>query len=217
MNTARTPGQRAGLTRAAVLAAARTLLTDGGADALTMRALARRLAVAPNALYSHVGSKTQLLDDLLDDLLASVQAPDPDALDPVAGLAALMASTYTVLTAHPNLVPAYLARQGARGPNAVRLGDLMDTLLTRTGVTGAATAQARRVLIVHTIGFAAFATSAAGTDRPIPPEESRQNFAQSLQWLLTGITHAMTHPAPAAADRPPRRCDDQDPHPASTT
>jgi AcrR family transcriptional regulator len=42
-----------------------------------MRTLARRLGVAPNAVYSHVASKADLLDALLDDLLAEVTPPDP--------------------------------------------------------------------------------------------------------------------------------------------
>ena len=78
----RSPGQRAGLTYAAVLAAARELLAEGGLPALSMRSLANRLGVAPNALYSHVGSKTALLDDLLDDLLALVAAPNPHDAGP---------------------------------------------------------------------------------------------------------------------------------------
>ncbi|MBD0283747.1 MAG: helix-turn-helix transcriptional regulator, partial [Thermoleophilaceae bacterium] len=61
MNGARAPGQRAGLSRDRVLAAAHELLADGGLDALTMRALAERLGVRPNALYSHVASKTELI------------------------------------------------------------------------------------------------------------------------------------------------------------
>ncbi len=68
MDSVRGPGQRAGLSQPAVLAAARELLATAGVDGLTMRALARRLDVAPNALYSHVRSKTDLLDALLDDL-----------------------------------------------------------------------------------------------------------------------------------------------------
>jgi len=183
----RQPGQRAGLTHAAVLAAARELLAAGGAEALTMRALARRLEVAPNALYSHVESKTRLLDELLDDLLAAVEAPRAEVGDPVAGLLALMTSTYDVLTAHPDLVPLFLARQGARGPNAIRLGELMDALLARLGASGSAGAQARRVLIVHTIGFAAFATTGAADDRPVPPDEMRRSFADGIGWLLDGI------------------------------
>ena len=194
MSKGRGPGQRAGLTREAVLAAAREQLTEGGLDGLTMRALARRLAVAPNALYSHVSGKTGLVDELLDELLASVRTPDGDVDDPVAGLTEVMASTYAVLTAHPDVVPLYLARQGARGPNAVRLGEVMDVLLVRAGVTGPAVAEARRVLIIHTIGSAAFATSAPDDERPIPADESRRSFAQSLRWLLTGIARPEPDP-----------------------
>jgi AcrR family transcriptional regulator len=184
--TARGPGQRAGLTRPAVLAAAQELLAADGVDRLTMRALARRLDVAPNALYSHVGGKTELLDDLLDDLLAGVDAPPPDVPDPVAGVAAVMTSAYEVLVAHPDLVPLALARQGARGPNAVRLGEVTDALLARAGVPGAAVPLARRVLIVHTIGFAAFAAG-PGEAPVLPAEETRRSFARGLDWLLTGI------------------------------
>lgn len=196
METSRGPGQRAGLSRTAVLAAARELCAQGGSEAITMRALARRLQVAPNALYSHVPSKTVLLDDLLDELLASVEVPAPDVADPVAGLHALMSSTYNILTARPDLVPLYLARQGARGGNAVRLGEITDALLARAGVEPAAVAQARRVLIVHTIGSAAFATGspvASGRsvspepNRPIPAQQTRNSFRLSLGWLLAGI------------------------------
>jgi AcrR family transcriptional regulator len=190
----RGPGQRAGLTRAAVLAAAAELLAQGGSDAITMRALARRLQVAPNALYSHVPSKTALFDELLDDLLAGVETPARDVADPLAGLHALMSSSYDVLTAHPDLVPLYLARQGARGPHAMRLGEITDALLARAGVETAAIRLARRVLIVHTIGSAAFATGGAAgrtdrseTDRPLRPQQVRDSFHLSLRWLLTGI------------------------------
>lgn len=155
-----------------------------------MRALAPRLGVAPNALYSHVENKAQLLDDLLDDVLSLIEVPDQNVGDPLEGLSRLMSSTYTVLTSHPDLVPLFLARQGARGENAVRLGETMDTFLVRAGITGKAASEARRVLIVHTIGFAAFHTGGAvvdDVDRPIPVRESRGNFSKSLGWLLAGI------------------------------
>jgi TetR/AcrR family tetracycline transcriptional repressor len=176
-----------------VLRAARELLAEGGIDALSMRALAGRLQVAPNAIYSHVESKTGLLDELLDDTLADVQAPPATARDPVAAIARLMTSTYDVLVSRPDLVALYLSRQGARGPNAIRLGERMDALLVRAGVSGTATAEARRVLIVHTIGFAAFTTGAAidpDPARPISATESRRSFERGLRWLLAGIVDA---------------------------
>ena len=191
MKSERGPGQRAGLTRAGVIAAARALLEEQGADAVTMRALAKTLGVAPNALYSYVESRTQLLDEILDDLLGSIAEPRSDSDQPVDEIAALMKRTYTLLTSHPNLVPVFLARQGARGPNAVGLGAGMDELLRAAGLRGKRIADARRVLIIHTIGSAAFATagpvSAEGA-RPMSPDASYRSFTQSLQWLLAGIT-----------------------------
>jgi len=179
----RGPGQRAGLTRAAVLDTAHALLAEEGLEALSMRALARRLGVAPNALYSHVPGKTELVDALLDDRLSLVEEPVADAPDPIEALAALMTSTYEVLLTRPDLVPLYLSRQGSRGPNAVRLGVTMDALLARLGLAVDAVPPARRALILHAIGGAAF----AGADGPVPAETARADFARSLRWLLDGI------------------------------
>jgi AcrR family transcriptional regulator len=190
MKRRRTPGQRAGLSRAQVLDATHRLLAEHGLDGLTMRTLAERLEVAPNALYSHVTSKTALIDAVLDDVLAEVEAPAPGVGDPSAGLHDLMISTYQVLLVHRDLVPAYLARQGARGPNAQRLGEIMLELLDRAGVSGARAPEAMRVLIVYTIGFAAFATRPpidAGASGPVPGEELTGNFVCGLRWLLAGI------------------------------
>lgn len=190
MQQARAPGQRAGLTRAQVVATARELLGEGGLDGLTMRGLAQRLGVSPNALYSYVASKTTLIDDVLDDVLAEVKAPDPAVRELSVGLRALMASTHQVLLAHPDLVALYLARQGARGPNAQHLGEIVLAFLARAGVTGARAREALRVLIVYTIGFAAFATRVPlmpGDDAPVSTMELAENFDSGLRWLLTGI------------------------------
>jgi AcrR family transcriptional regulator len=162
-----------------VLAAARELVRTGE---LSMRTLARRLDVAPNALYSHVKDKTDLLDQLLDDTLSAVAAPA--GRPPRAGVETMMTSTYDTLTAHPELVLLFLQRQGARGPHAVALGEVLDDQLGRLGV--ADVTAARRVLIVHAIGFAAFATTGEDGD----PTATRAGFVRSLGWLLDGMTKA---------------------------
>lgn len=190
MEGKRTPGQRAGLTRDAVLTAAHEVLAKHGVDGLSMRAIARRLGVAPNALYSHVPNRTALVDELLDDVLGGVDAP-ADAPEPTAGLRRIMESTYAVLVEHPGLVPLYLARQGARGPNAQRLGGIMLDLLADAGRTGPSAREARGVLIVYTIGYAALATGSSGdlgADRPLSADQVSGNFEAGLQWLLAGIT-----------------------------
>ncbi|MEJ3658402.1 helix-turn-helix domain-containing protein [Actinomycetes bacterium KLBMP 9759] len=183
----RHPGQRAGLTKEQVVAAANDVLADGGFGALTMRAVAERLAVAPNALYSHIANKTELVDEVLDATLGEIPAPATDDVETV--LREIMAETFTALLRHPDLMPAFLARQGSRGPHARRLGDVMAAALGRVGITGSDAVEARRVLIVYTIGFAAFA--AGPPDRnPVPPDELRRNFASGLRWLLAGILSA---------------------------
>lgn len=184
MRSSRGPGQRAGLSRDRVLDAATDLLAERGT--VTMRAVAQQLGVAPNALYSHVADKTELVDGVLDRVLAQVEAPQPDpAGDPGGALHRLMTSTHDVLLRHPQLVPAFLARQGARGENAQRLGAVMLEHLAAAGITGDAAREALRVLIVYTIGFAAF--DGAPDERPLARPDLQATFDRGLRWLITGI------------------------------
>lgn len=188
----RGPGQRAGLGREQVLAAARALVADRGSAGLTMRGVAGRLGVAPNALYSHVADKTELLDLVLDDVLAAVPLPDEEAVvaDPLGAVRDLMTASYDVLVAHADLMPAFLARHGARGSHAQRLGERTLEALARAGVAGQRGRDAMRVLIVNTIGFAAFATE----DGPLAADDVRANHRAALDWLLAGISASVTDP-----------------------
>ena len=62
---------------------------------------------------------------------------------------------------------------------------------------GAAARKALRVLIVYTIGFAAFAThppaSDSTADQPLTSADLRANFTDGLRWLLTGIVAGPAH------------------------
>ena len=190
MSTARGPGQRAGLDTDQVLAAARAVLREDGIDALSLRAVARRLGVAPNTLYSHVAGKDGLLDLVLDDVLGEVALPSEEDLrrDPWGVVRAIMLDSYDVLLAHSGLVPAYLDRQGARGVQARRLGVVTMRALVTAGLDEAAAREAMRVLIVNTVGFAAFSARPQGAGaRVIGADELRRNFESGLDWLLAGI------------------------------
>jgi AcrR family transcriptional regulator len=194
VSSARRPGQRAGLTRAQVLDAARGLLAENGLEAVTMRGLAQRLGVSPNALYSHVSSKTALVDEILDDALGTVDTPDAENAEPITGLHILMTSSYRTLLEHADLIPLYLARQGARGPNAQRLGDVAVSLLARRGVSETRAREALHVLIVYTIGSAAFSARAPiATNEETTQAAGRHaaRFDQGLRWLLAGIDAAL--------------------------
>ena len=190
MSTSRGPGQRAGLDTLQVLAAARAVLREDGVQALSLRAVARRLGVAPNTLYSHVAGKEDLLDLVLDDVLGGVAVPAEEEVrrDPWGAVRAIMLDSYDVLLAHPGLVPAYLDRQGARGVQARRLGVVTMRALVTAGLDEAAAREAMRVLIVNTVGFAAFSARPEGAGAGvIRADELRRNFENGLGWLLAGI------------------------------
>jgi AcrR family transcriptional regulator len=187
MPHSRGPGQRAGLSREAVVGAARAALAERGYAGLTMRGLAARLEVAPNALYSHVGDKAELLDLVLDDVLAEVTVPDDTAVrkDPIAAVRAIMTASFDVLLRHTDLMPHFLARQGARGANAARLGEVTLDALERAGVGPTDAREALRVLIVTTVGFAAFAPAGG----PVPAEDIRASYLRALEWLLASAVN----------------------------
>jgi AcrR family transcriptional regulator len=206
-------GQRAGLSRGSVLEAARRVADEQGVDRLTMRRLAAELGVMPNALYTYFPDKEALLDALLDDLLAGVEAGDPTEGDWRDGLVRVMDSTRRLLLTHPQLASAFIARPGL-GPNAVRLGEISLELLGRGGLEGERAVEALRVLLVYSLGFAVFqaprvqgdtsgrsaraeATFAGLTEEGYPrmrrlagelagPTTDGQ-FHTGLRWLLDGI------------------------------
>ena len=205
----RSPGQRAGLTREAVIAASRRIADRDGLERLSMRALAAELGVMPNAIYSHVGSKGELLDALLDSLLGEIQAPETDGWRDA--LIEIMDASRRLLVEHPSLIPEFLSRP-TRGPNALRLGELCIDLLARGGVKGELAVQAFRSLLVHALGFAAYeAPRLQDPDREARVERSvelfssspnpdvrkvaaelsqmpgREEFLSSLDWMIDGV------------------------------
>jgi TetR/AcrR family tetracycline transcriptional repressor len=189
MTSARTPGERAGLSLPAIVIAARGSLAERGVRGLSMRAVADRLGVAPNALYSHVESKAALVDAVLEDLLGEIPLPDPD-LTPRGGLIAIMRDSFDALVKHPEVVALTLARQGSGGPNAWRLGDRMLELFSDAGIPDAAARDGLRIVLVHLMGCAAFATQydrELGTAPPHAVESVRADYLRSLDWLLDGI------------------------------
>ncbi|MEZ5096070.1 MAG: TetR/AcrR family transcriptional regulator [Nocardioides sp.] len=65
------------LSRPVVVAAAVALADAEGLDAVSMRRLAERLGVVPMALYKHVADKDDLVDAMVDQLIAELDPPPP--------------------------------------------------------------------------------------------------------------------------------------------
>lgn len=69
------PEKRTRLTRDRVLQVAIALADEIGTDALTMRRLAEQLGVVPMALYKHVANREELLDGMVDAVVAEIPVP----------------------------------------------------------------------------------------------------------------------------------------------
>lgn len=88
-----------GITREGIVAAALDVLDEGGADAVTVRAVAQRLDVKAPALYWHVRNKQELLDEMGTEIQRRVQQafqPDrhSDWRDGLAGYARTLRHEY---------------------------------------------------------------------------------------------------------------------------
>ncbi|CAN7194313.1 TetR/AcrR family transcriptional regulator [Arthrobacter sp. LjRoot14] len=71
--------RRIPLNRDRVLTAAVVLADEAGIESLSMRRLAQELGVVPMALYKHVANKEELLDGMVDVLVAEIDPPVSDA------------------------------------------------------------------------------------------------------------------------------------------
>jgi AcrR family transcriptional regulator len=128
------------ITRDAVLAAALEIIDRDGADALSMRRLARALDRDPMILYRHAPGKAALLDGVAETVLAQLQV---DSADPDwAGQLREVARSFRALAlAHPHVVPLIVTRPlatplGLRPLGTLRpLEDIL-ALLTRAGFGG---------------------------------------------------------------------------------
>jgi AcrR family transcriptional regulator len=73
-----TAERRTPLNRERVLRAAVELADREGVDGLSMRRLAAELGVVPMALYKHVANKDELLDGMIDVVVAQIDPPRTD-------------------------------------------------------------------------------------------------------------------------------------------
>jgi TetR/AcrR family tetracycline transcriptional repressor len=174
--TTGTPRSRGSLSREKIIREALDLLEEHGAGALTMRRLADRLDVAPNALYSHVRGKADLIDGLVDQVYAGLDLdPDPTG-DWTEQLTILSQSLRAHLLAHPAVVP-FALRQPGPGPHALRLGEAIYTILRPAGFSDQAVVGTVHALVTYILGFVALEVPTAGTDAETSDELVRRMWA----------------------------------------
>src|SRR3954463_5231071 len=88
------------LSRERILHAALRIADESGVETLTMRRLGQELGFEAMSLYRHVASKDDVLDGILDLVLAEWQLPDAGGAGPAA-IRTSARSVHEALRRHP--------------------------------------------------------------------------------------------------------------------
>src|SRR5215212_3237217 len=154
---AATTEPRLPLSRERILAAAVDVADESGIESLTMRRLGETLGCEAMSLYNHVANKDDLLDGMIDLVLAETEAPSP-AQQWDAAIRASAISVYQALRRHAwacNL----LMSPGRVRPTRLRYMDLLLGSLRDAGFSADTTYHAYHVLDAHIFGFSLWQSS----------------------------------------------------------
>lgn len=126
-------GERARLTRAAVVDRALALADKSGLDALTIRKLATELGVTPMALYWHFRGKDELLGALAERVWSEIDLTVDRTAPWTEQIRALLESLLTVLRAHPAAPGLLLHSEKLRAETALNATELTLDILRTAG------------------------------------------------------------------------------------
>ncbi|MDZ4267776.1 MAG: TetR family transcriptional regulator [Mycobacterium sp.] len=176
-----------------VVEAATSLLDNFGIADLSMRRLARELAVSPGALYWHFANKQELLGAVADRILQPIADQPGDWRDRIVGTCGQLRDALLSHTGGAELVSASFAagQSAAMGEVLARLSEAA----TEAGVATANAELAARTVVYYVLGFTADEQSrmqwdAAGADvvQTVWTENPSARFAFGLRLLVDGIT-----------------------------
>jgi len=192
------------ISREDVITAAAQIISGGGYEEMSIRSLAAGLGVAPMSLYRHIRDKDDLLDEVVDRLLAQVWRPTAAEDDWQAWVTEAAANLRHFLVTQPAALHVYLTHPVVSPAAIERMNAMMD-VLRRTGLDEATARSAYGALHTYTIGFAALEASRAdltrderdGDDlgRQLAAYTSTAQFTEGLRYLAAGIgRHTISSP-----------------------
>jgi AcrR family transcriptional regulator len=158
-----TRGPRPGLTVDRIVAAAVELADAEGLEALSMRRVAERLGVGTMSLYTYVPGRAELLDVMLDTVLAEVARPD-GAGGWRAGLERRAREDWALFHRHPWILQISPARS-LLGPNEVELFEASLGVVAGIGLSGSEMVLVVSLVAEYTRGAAQTAVGAAQAER----------------------------------------------------
>jgi TetR/AcrR family transcriptional regulator, tetracycline repressor protein len=170
----RRPGPRRALTEDEILDAALSLLDDGGANAASIRGIAAKVGVAPNAVYTYFPDKAAVVEALVERLLGQV---DHDVFADRSRpwrerVEALALELRERLSAHPGAVPLLIGGP-LNGPQALAINERLLQLLADAGLDKDDAARAAYLLFAYVVGSIALEVSDAHLPGRLAPESER--------------------------------------------
>ncbi|MEV5961925.1 TetR/AcrR family transcriptional regulator C-terminal domain-containing protein [Kribbella sp. NPDC051952] len=172
MATRGRPGPRRTLSEDELLAAALELLDSEGQ--LSIRGIAAKVGVAPNAVYTYFPDKSAVIRALVEKLLGeSDTGAFTDETKPWRDrIEALALGVRERLVAHPSAA-GLLMSAPMDGPRTTALNERLLDVLIGAGLDPADAARATYLLIVYVLGAIALEVADETDPGPLPPEEDR--------------------------------------------
>ncbi|WP_162237729.1 TetR/AcrR family transcriptional regulator [Agreia sp. Leaf244] len=168
----RGPGRPA-LGRDRIVQSALSILDDEGSEAVTLRAIAKRLSSSTATIYRHVESRSELLGLVMDNILAEADAEIRSVLRPDAAWHQVLLDTatvsYRVLRSH-NASASLLDNPFPLGPNGMIVRERMLEALLRTGFPPVTAVNAVATISHYVVGFA------VQTDAPVTRSAIRERL-----------------------------------------
>jgi AcrR family transcriptional regulator len=174
------------LSRDRILETGLAMADEHGIDALSMRKLGQQLGFEAMSLYNHVANKDDLLDGMLDLVLAEMEAPQPE--EGLAGIRKAAISAHESLQRHPWAAGLLMAPERVR-PLRLAFMDALLGALCSTGFSPETTYHAYHVIDAHIIGF----TLWQSTHDFALPEEITGDLRGFLDRMLPQDTYPDLH------------------------
>jgi TetR/AcrR family transcriptional regulator, tetracycline repressor protein len=171
-----------------------------GFEQVTFRHLASELKVAPMSLYRHVRDKDDLLDEVVDRLMARRWRPKQGKADWIAWTTEAAERFRDFLVGEPAALHVYLRHPVISRSAMARMEAMLDVLRS-AGFDDESARRAYAAIHTYTIGFAALEASRERSSRPAAKENggkevllrelaqftTPQQFSNGLTYLLDGI------------------------------
>jgi TetR/AcrR family transcriptional regulator, tetracycline repressor protein len=177
----KTPGATK-LNKESIIAAAIALIDSKGADAFSIRELARSLDASPTSLYWHVpGNRNGLIGEILAAVLSDIVPPREITGDWKAWLRELFNRMRSELHKHPNIAPLLAGQMISNlGPFGERIAEGVLACLTEAGFGADSIVDVYNASIAAMVGFVSMELASA-------PSENRQEWIQEFSDRLNSL------------------------------